>query len=586
MGELDLPVYEQKPEIKIKNFNQVYEGYDEIVAELLTKLNSIKKKEVILAVECYPGVSYKEVLTNLIDALHPKRVFISDEYFIDPNTMNELLIPILTEDKVFGIMSHYEFSDFLDEKKKNYLQEEINGLSGLIVILGTGASVLYEQPDVMIYADLSRWEIQLRHRNGMGNWNADNEHESIKKKYKRGFFFEWRTADRLKQKVYHHIDYLLDTTLQNDPKMLSGGDYRQALREVVQQPFRLVPYFDTSVWGGQWMKERFNLEPTSVNYGWGFDGVPEENSIIINVDGVKIEIPSINLVFAYPKELLGEKVYAQFGKEFPIRFDFLDTVRGGNLSLQVHPLVDYIQDKYGMLYTQDESYYILSSGEKSSIYLGLKKDINMEELEQDLRKSERGNYRFPDEKYVNHFPVKRHDHYSIPAGTIHCSGPDTVVLEISATPYIFTFKLWDWGRMDLDGQPRPIHLNQGLENIQVDRDTDWVEINLIHSFKGVPELGDEEHEVEKTGLHELEFIETKRHWFKGSAMIENHDGFNMLNLVDGEKITVESLDGKFQPFEVHYAETFIVPATIQKYKLVNQGDLNQPVAVIQAYVRN
>ena len=71
-------------------------------------------------------------------------------------------------------------------------------------------------------------------------------------------------------------------------------------------------------------------------------------------------------------------------------------------------------------------------------------------------------------------PARKHDHFLIPAGTIHCSGRDGVVLEISATPYIFTFKLWDWGRTGLDGRPRPIHLDHGLQNIDWSRRTRWV----------------------------------------------------------------------------------------------------------------
>ncbi len=65
---------------------------------------------------------------------------------------------------------------------------------------------------------------------------------------------------------------------------------------------------------------------------------------------------------------------------------------------------------------------------------------------------------FDANRYVNQLPARKHDHFHIPAGTVHCQGADAVVLEISATPYLFTFKLWDWGRPGLDGKPRPIHL--------------------------------------------------------------------------------------------------------------------------------
>ncbi len=99
----------------------------------------------------------------------------------------------------------------------------------------------------------------------------------------------------------------------------------------------------------------------------------------------------------------------------------------------------------------------------------------------DLQRAQEGGEPFPVERYVNRWPARKHDHFLIPAGTVHCSGANSMVLEISATPYIFTFKLWDWGRLGLDGRPRPVHLDHGAANIQWDRDARWVEANLIKS---------------------------------------------------------------------------------------------------------
>lgn len=108
-----------------------------------------------------------------------------------------------------------------------------------------------------------------------------------------------------------------------------------------------------------YMEEVCGLEHRKNNMAWCFDGVPEENSIRGEIDGVAVEFPAMDLVKTQPVNLLGKKVFSRFGAEFPIRFDFLDTMSGGNLSLQVHPLTEYIHDNFGMSYTQDESYYIL-----------------------------------------------------------------------------------------------------------------------------------------------------------------------------------------------------------------------------------
>jgi mannose-6-phosphate isomerase class I len=573
--------YNLRPKIKIKHAAQTWNNYDEIAEELNKQFNDGKKT---ITLECYPGVNLLELEKQLLSKLTDARLVKADDYAYDAETVTNRIAANMTEDRVFGIMSHATLNDFYPEYEVRKLQKELAEEKKRIVVYGTGAAVIQPQPDILCYADLTRWEIQKRHRAGMSNWKAANEKEDNLKKVKRGYFFEWRIADRLKQQLTEQIDYLIDTNIPEQAKMVDGTSYQVALDQIVEQPFRLVPYFDASVWGGQWMKKEFNLDSEKENYGWAFDGVPEENSLCLNFSGTEIEIPAINVVHQRPIALLGKKVQARFGNEFPIRFDYLDTVGGGNLSLQVHPRVDYIQDKFGMPYTQNESYYILQASEKSTIYLGVKEGTEKAELFNELRKAEKGDYRFPDEKYINCFPVKKHDHYSIPAGTIHCGGPDTVVLEISQTPYIFTFKLWDWERLGLDGVPRPVHLAHGEENVNTDFDTTWVQENLINPVETLHK--DSERRVEKTGLHELEFIETHRHWFKKEVIVDVHQSVNMLNLVEVETITVESLNNSFEPFEIHYGETFIVPETIKEYKLANQGDPNKEVAVIQAFVRN
>jgi hypothetical protein len=159
-----------------------------------------------------------------------------------------------------------------------------------------------------------------------------------------------------------------------------------------------------------------------------------------------------------------------------------------------------------------------------------------------------------------------------------------MVLEISATPYIFTFKLWDWGRLGLDGKPRPIHIDHGEKNIQFDRTTKWVEQNLINSVQPIAE-GNGWRE-ERTGLHKAEFIETRRFWFSEPVPMKTRTGVHVLNLVQGEEAIVESPGGSFQPFVVHYAETFIVPAAVGSYSIRPHGrGAGTECALIQAFVR-
>ena len=577
--------YEKNPVIEMKGMEkEAFQSYENILEELKSKKDSLNKKKIVMVLDYYHGVDEKEVYENLVSKTGAVKLINIADYKLSEEYLSDELKREITEDRVFGVLSVRTIEEFFDMKKIEELKKEINEISeGLVVVYGIGAGLI--EGDILVYADMARWEIQQRfRRKELDNWGAGNFDEDVLKKYKRAFFIEWRVLDRHKKGLFQKLDYLLDTNIKNDPKMVKGDAFRAALTQAVNQPFRLVPFFDPGVWGGQWMKEVCGLDKNQEQYAWCFDGVPEENSLKLKYGDIVVEIPSIDLVFYKPVELLGDKVHARFGTEFPIRFDFLDTMGGGNLSLQVHPLTEYIQSKFGMHYTQDESYYMLDSGDDGSVYLGTKTGVNPEELIEEFRKAQRGEGAFPDEKYINKFPAKKHDHFLIPAGTIHCSGKNAMILEISATPYIFTFKLWDWGRVGLDGLPRPIHIEHGKENIQYNRNTEWVEENLINRIEKIDE-GDGFRE-ERTGLHEREFIETRRHWFSKKVLHNTYGLVNMLNLVEGEEAIIESPENKFEPYIVHYAETFIIPANVGEYTIRPYGNsAGKEIATIKAFVR-
>jgi len=291
----------------------------------------------------------------------------------------------------------------------------------------------------------------------------------------------------------------------------------------------------------------------------------------LDVSGELFEMPSVNLMYLKSKEVLGEPVEARFGQDFPIRFDLLDTIEGGNLSLQVHPTIQFARDNFGLPYTQDESYYLIDAKEDAVVYLGVKSDIDSNAMISDLEEANNDpNKRFDDQKYINMIPAKKHDHFLIPAGTVHCSGKNAVVLEISATPNIFTFKLWDWGRMGLDGKPRPINIERGKQVIQWNRDTEYVLNELMNKFEVIAK-GDGWIE-EKTGLHKTQFIETRRHTFTKTVRHKTNDSVSVLTLLEGNEIIVESINGEFEPLIVHYAEAFIVPACVNEYLITPHGE--------------
>jgi mannose-6-phosphate isomerase class I len=580
--------YDRFPRIAVpEGENSCVKGWDAIADRLQGAVQRRIQPKLLLVVECYTGIDESQIIRELAARLKPVLVVQANCAMRTPSEIDALIEPFLGgDDPVFGYLSDLALPQFFQREKISALRKSIAEVTaGLVLIVGCGARLIADG-DLFVYADLARWEAQNRYRrNESSNLGVENRMLAANLQYKRAFFVDWRVCDRWKRPLIALWDFVLDTHNSPEPKLVDGDAVRRGLRHAATRPLRAVPFFDPAPWGGQWMKEVCDLDRGTPNFGWCFDCVPEENSLLLEFGKLCIEIPSIDLVFDQPRSLLGDAVYARFGDEFPIRFDFLDTMGGGNLSFQVHPLTEYIRRTFGMPYTQDESYYLLDAGDDASVYLGLREGVDPAAMIRDLQRANCGGPPFDADHYANRWPAKKHDHFLIPAGTVHCSGRNAMVLEISATPYIFTFKLWDWGRLGLDGQPRPIHIEHGAANIQWDRTTAWVRENLIDCR--VPlESGDGWFE-ERTGLHAFEFIETRRHWFTKSVAHHTHGGVNVLNLVEGDAAVVESPNGAFQPFTVHYAETFIVPAAVGPYTLRPLDcDNDHPCATVKAFVRN
>ncbi|MDR3142953.1 MAG: class I mannose-6-phosphate isomerase [Tannerellaceae bacterium] len=550
------------PSVKIDGL--VVQGWGEIISFIIEK--NLNKN--VIAIDCYTGVHYNEIKSQF-EKINSTLFIDTRDLFISEDAVEALTKRFMTDDVLFGYMSNIYLSEYFDSDKLHTARKKIEETGGNVIIFGNGAYLVADN-SILIYADMPRWEIQQRMRRqeakGLG---IDNSKEPFSSQYKRGMFNDWRVSDKHKGAIYERVDYWLDTVVPNDPKMIDKQTFYAGMEKASTSPFRVVPFFDPAPWGGQWMKEVCNLDSSKPNYGWCFDCVPEENSLLLEVDNIIFETPSVNLVYTKSRQLLGEPVEARFGKEFPIRFDFLDTINGGNLSLQVHPATQYAHDNFGLNYTQDESYYIMDAREDAHVYLGLKTGIDNNAMIEDLEKAQKGEIVFDAEQYVNTYPIKKHDHFLIPAGTIHCSGTNAVVLEISSTPNLFTFKLWDWQRLGLDGKPRPINVKRGKEVIDWGRDTEYAKKKLVNCFEIVAS-GDGWKE-EKTGLHRNEFIETRRHTFTKAVTHHTDESVNVLNLVDGQEIIIESPANAFEPMIIHYAETFIIPASVGEYAIRPHG---------------
>ncbi len=575
--------YETQPVVTIsEDTAECMEGWPEVLDAV--RLRVPESSRSVIAVELYPGIDASTVADRLTSLIPHGNLLLTEHAFLAPQQLRATFSSTLTEDPVFNVMHPWTIESYFDPVLLEEMRARIAQTSATILVVGAGAGYVAERSDLLLHANVARWELQRRQRaHSISNLGFDNQDASPGELYKIAFFLDWRVGDESRHRMYSKVDFFLDVNEEEMPRMLEGDRLRDAVRATVERPFRVVPFFDPGPWGGQWMRAQFGLPDGPQNYAWGFDCVPEENSVLLGFGSRCFELPAVVLVHEQPERLLGDAVFRRFGREFPIRFDLLDTVEGGNLSLQVHPSKHYIRKHFGMPYTQDESYYMLYSEPGSIMFLGLHDNVDPVLMSAALHTAESGEVPFDAHHFVASWPTKTHDHFSIPAGTVHCSGAGSVVLEVSATPYIFTFKLWDWGRTGLDGRPRPIHLEHGLANVRWERTAAWVRQELIDQTSTVAS-GDGWTE-ERTGLHSSEFLETRRHWFTAPVPHDTQGTLQVLNLVQGEAAIISSPTGAFPELLLHYAETVILPASLGAYTIRPATPTSRPMATLKAYVR-
>ena len=175
---------------------------------------------------------------------------------------------------------------------------------------------------------------------------------------------------------------------------------------------------------------------------------------------------------------MGRTARGRFGDFFPIRFAYDDTWEGGNLSIQVHPTPHYARNRFNEPAGQGEMYYVFECKPGAINHLGLKEGVRRRDFLRAAKKSETHADPIDHTRYANALPAVKGQIYLIPPGTLHGAGAGELVLEISSTPYRYTFKIYDYCRPDLDGSYRPIHITHAFKVLKFFRKERWVARNL------------------------------------------------------------------------------------------------------------
>lgn len=487
-----------------------------------------------------------------------------------------LVAPFLGEKgTVWGRRANIALDELFDKNKLSDIQPAAGGMT---IVIGVGAALTNLQGPV-VYVDLPKNELQYRMRARMANNLGKLEWDDNLETYKRFYFVDWVLLNAYKQRIMPRIEVIADGQWQDNISWAMQAAISEGLQYLSQNAFRVRPWFEAGAWGGNWMKERIpGLNQDEVNYAWSFEMIVPENGLVFESDGNLLEIAFDWLMMKHSKEVLGQDE-ERFGIDFPIRFDFLDTFDGGNLSIQCHPRLNYIREQFGETITQDETYYILDCKPGAKVYLGFQEDIDPAAFRKALEESVATNQPVAIDKYVQVHDAHKHDFFLIPNGTVHSSGKDNLVLEVSATPYIFTFKMYDWVRLDLNGRPRPINIDHAFHNLDFSRKGTKVKEELISRQQVIEEGKD--WQLVHVPTHAEHFYDLHRMEFRSSITVDTFGKCHVLMLVEGQSVIVETANGFRQRY--NYAETFAIPAAAGAYRIINEGD--GTAKVVKAFIK-
>lgn len=535
----------------------------------------------IVAIDGVAGVFWEDVIAGLRACMADPdqgHWFDARSAMLDPAEIDTMLTPWLSDDPVFAHRYPGELSDFFDSEARARLADEALA-SPAAIVFGPGAALLTQGSDpFIVYADVARNELQYRFRAGSVTNLGARRPQTAKEAYRRAYFVDWIVDQRHVAELLPKIDRFVDAQRIGLPTSLSGDTLRTALAALAHRPLRVRPWFEPGVWGGQWIKRHVaGLAQDVPNYAWSFELIVPENGVLFASDGVLAEIPFHALHSQERHKILGTHA-DRFAEVFPIRFDWLDTVEGGNLSLQCHPSPDYARDQFGEPFTQDETYYILHAEPEAEVYLGFRDDIDPQGFRAALEESARTGSEVDVRSFVQTHPARRGDLFLIPHGTIHCSGRGSLVLEISATPYIFTFKMYDWLRLDLDGNPRPLNIDRAFENLDFSRRGSVVQGTLLPRPEVVEVSGNGR--VVHLPTHRDHFYDVHRIELAGRMAIDTEGSPHVLAVVAGSGVDVRIGGSRW-----HYAfaETFVVPASVETYTL--EPAAGEHVEVVKAFLK-
>ena len=497
---------------------------------------------------------------------------------------------------LYGKLYHGGYIGLFDEAKVTDFQKAVpakKAAGKLVVVAGYGCMIpeLRDMYDVKCWFDLTPMRTILRIRNGEYANIGKERPGIINRTIRRCYYCDFECAVQLRKDLWKNNvpDYFFIDNDHGKLQMMPFSSFADICAQLVKYPFRTKPCYLEGVWGGSYIKKQRNLPKEMRNCAWVFDFIPMEVSLLIEVGDEKLDINYCSFVHKEGVNLMGQKCVDKYQGYFPIRFNWDDSYHStGNMSVQCHSDGKFNIENYDEFGRQDESYYVVVTGHEAKTFIGFRDDADIPQFFKEIEDADTKQIPCDYMKYVSYEPSVPGLQVMLPAGTIHSSGRNQVILEIgSLTIGSYTYKMYDYLRLDFDGKQRPIHTYLGEKCVNQDR-----RYSVIHDPENKdyivqqPRLdakgeGWEEYIL---GENAQMYISLRRLEFeKVCEQDTKNEKFHVLTLVDGDKVRIRSVEHPERYFDVDFMEIVCVPADMGKYVIENLG--KEPVRIHKTTLR-
>lgn len=574
-----------------------YEGKTKIVQYLLKEIES-KSQEgfYVLCIDGYVSVPFEEIRAEIDNTAGKECYFYNmKDLYKTQKEITDLTkesLPLNYDDDpvlLFGKLYAGEIRDFIDKNKLEQLKKQLGEQKkGIHIIYGIGSAVseIRELSDGIAYIDTTPKVAAIRAREKKFVNIGDEETRSFPMLMRRNYYVDFEVVQHLRKELLQsdQIDYYILANKEDNWQLLSKEAYNLLLDTLALYPFRAKPVYLEGIWGGEYIRKIRNIpKEIASNIAWIFDFIPMEVSIEVAIDETSVDIPFYTFIQKKGLKIMGKHCYQEFDGYFPIRFNYDDTWHSnGNMSIQVHPDEKFVIENYRELGRQDEAYYVVATGHGARTYVGWKGDGR--EFLKLCRKSEETQEEIDYQHYINSVPSMPGRQIMIPAGTIHASGRNQVILELgSLTVGSYTYKVYDYNRKDKDGKLRPIHTKNAEKVLRFERDGAWVDKNIAIEPILLEKTKDYTEYI--VGQTELMYYQTNRIEINTHGRYDgkNKGQFTVITLVDGEEIQIYSKSNPEYCYTQRYLEIVTIPATIEDYVIEAKG--YQPVVVHKTFLK-